>query len=176
VERAILAISGIPGVGKTTVAGRVARSLARGVHIESDLLQKLIVSGGLWPDQEPREEARRQLRLRVRNAALLADSFFEAGFTPVIDDVLIGSRVDDLRADLRGRPLLFVMLVPRLDVVDRRDAGRPDKRVFHAWKHLDEVVRRETPRVGLWLDTSEQTPEETAAEILRRAWQEARVP
>jgi len=38
------------------------------------------------------------------------------------------------------------------------------------------VLRHDTPRLGLWLDTSSQTPAETADEILSRAWDEARVP
>jgi hypothetical protein len=40
---------------------------------------------------------------------------------------------------------------------------------------LDDVLRRETPRIGLWLDTSGQTPAETVADILGRAWTDARV-
>ncbi len=30
--------------------------------------------------------------------------------------------------------------------------------------------------MGLWLDTSNQTAEETADEIMRRAWNEALIP
>jgi hypothetical protein len=33
---------------------------------------------------------------------------------------------------------------------------------------LDRYLRAETPRIGLWLDTSEQTPDETVDEILAR--------
>ncbi|MEY9931427.1 hypothetical protein ABH926_006076 [Catenulispora sp. GP43] len=33
---------------------------------------------------------------------------------------------------------------------------------------LDEQLRRHTPRIGSWLDTSEQTANETVAEILAR--------
>ena len=108
VQRAVLVVSGIPGAGKTTLCSLLARRFERGVHIQADVLQRFIVSGGLWPDGEPTSEATRQLRLRGRNVALLADSFFEAGFTPVIDDVVIGSRLDELRSDLRARPLFFV--------------------------------------------------------------------
>ena len=40
---------------------------------------------------------------------------------------------------------------------------------------LDAALRRDTPRIGLWLDTTDQTPRQTAAEILRRAQAEAAV-
>ena len=158
-RRAVVVVSGIPGAGKSTIAAAMARHFERGVHLEADALQRFIVSGGLWPDGRPEAEAARQLRLRGRNAALLADSFFDAGFTVVIDDVVIGSRLAELRGDLRSQPLYFVLLVPSLETLRERNAGRPDKDVFETWKHLDAVMRSETERIGMWLDSSQQRPE-----------------
>jgi broad-specificity NMP kinase len=40
---------------------------------------------------------------------------------------------------------------------------------------LDAHLRRETPRIGLWLDTSAQTLEQTTEELLARVWAEGRV-
>ena len=167
-EPAIFLVSGIPGAGKTTVSGLLARRFERGVHVDSDMLQDLIVSGGRWDAEEPADEAQRQRRLRGRHACMLADSFFEAGFTPVIDCVVIGSRLGEFRSQLRSRPLLFVLLTPRLDIVRQRDNERPGKHVFDTWRHLDQRMRDETPREGLWLDSSDMSAEETVDEILSR--------
>ena len=167
-ERHIFIVSGIPGVGKTTVSGLLARRFDRGVHLEADIFQKLIVTGGLFPDKEPEEEAWRQLRLRSKHVAMLADSFLENGFWPVIDDVVVGLRLIEVLEDIKSRPLYFVLLLPSLAVVEQRDRTRDEKHVFDIWSHLDEVARKETPKQGLWLDSSAMSAEETVDEILRR--------
>ena len=77
-------ITGIPGAGKTTVARLLAERLERAVVIEGDLLQGWIVSGNVWPGQEPAAESSRQIHLNMRNQCLLAQSYAGAGFTPII--------------------------------------------------------------------------------------------
>jgi len=165
--RGAILVSGVPGAGKTTIAHRLATRFPRSVHIEGDLVgERFVVNGLVPPGGEPTAEAKAQLQLRRRNICLLADSFAEAGFLPVIDDVVVSRPVLDAYLGLLAtRPLALVQLAPQREVVAQRDADR-DKQVFDRWHHLDEELRRELPGVGLWLDTSDLTAEETVAEIL----------
>lgn len=168
----VVVISGMQGAGKSTVADRLARRLPRAARISADALQELIVAGGRWPERRDMSaEAERQLRLRLHHACLLARSFVGAGFTAVVDDIVVGTRLDDLLAELAGRRFIFVMLTPRLEVVRQREHGRGTS-LYDEWAWMDGEIRTGTRRLGLWLDTSAQTADETADELLRRAWVE----
>jgi predicted kinase len=163
----VIIISGIPGSGKTTVARMLAARFARAAHIESDLVgERFIVSGMVPPQGPPQDEAAAQLRLRRTNICLLADSFANAGFVPVIDDVVVSPSVlEGYRRQLKTRPVLLVELLPSLEVVQARDSSR-DKHVFSLWGHLDTELRTSMPRVGLWIDTSTMTVEQTIDAIM----------
>jgi tRNA uridine 5-carbamoylmethylation protein Kti12 len=162
-QETIVVVSGIPGAGKSTVAPLLARTFERAAYIEADRLQQMIVAGGRWPDQAPLEEGARQLRLRGTHACLLAKSFSAAGFVAVIDDIVIGDRLDHYRVDLAPRPFRLVQLLPSLDVVKARNLGRTAKNVFDQWQHLDEVARATAPDVAI--DSSALDPEQTVAAI-----------
>jgi len=170
----IFLVTGIPGAGKTTVSQALAGRFDRGVHIEADALQRMIVSGGEWPKPPaPSGEALRQISLRYKHAAMLARSFYESGFTAIIDDVALGKLLEEYRGHLAGVPSYLVVLAPRVDVVRTRDAGRT-KTVFDMWGYLDGVLRATMSGAGMWVDTSEMTAEETVDELLRRVPAEGR--
>jgi chloramphenicol 3-O-phosphotransferase len=164
-----MVISGLPEVGKSTTARLVASRLDRGAHIEADRLQQMIVAGGVWPDGSEviSEEASTQLALRLHNACLLARSFLGAGFTAIVDDIVIADRLVQLLADLDGLPVRYVMLAPPFHHVRQRwiDMGSP---FADAWSWIDEEIRLRTKRIGLWIDTTDLTPEQTADQILTR--------
>src|SRR5262249_36511983 len=112
-ERAVILVTGIQAAGKSTVAQLLAERLPRSGHLRGDVFRKMIVSGrvGMTPDAPA--EAVRQLRLRHRLTAVAADTYFEAGFTVVAQDVILGEHLAGLVAAVRGRPLLVVVLAPQ---------------------------------------------------------------
>jgi predicted kinase len=172
---ALIVVSGTQGAGKSTVARGLAAGLERGAWVSADALQQMIVAGGRWPEGRAMSpEAAQQLRLRLHNACTLGLSFVAAGFSAVVDDIVIGERVDDLLEELAGRRFVFVMLTPRPEVVRERERGR-GTRLWTDWEWLTEEIERRTRRIGLWLDTSDQTPAETVAAILARGWSEGMV-
>ncbi|MFD6610259.1 AAA family ATPase [Micromonospora chalcea] len=173
---AVVLISGIMAAGKSTVAEGLARRLPRSVHLRGDVFRRMIVSGRADMTAEPTDEALRQLRLRYDLAASTADRYAAAGFTVVLQDVVLGADLPAMVGRIRHRPLAVVVLAPRAEVVAARERDRP-KTGYGDWPvaDLDAGFRADTPRIGLWLDTSDQTPEETVTEILARAWTDGQI-
>lgn len=170
-QLAMIVLTGVMASGKSTVARLLAQRFTRGVHVEGDALHRMIVSGGAWvrAPGTPHGEAAHQLQLRLRQMCWLGRSFLAAGFTVVLDDIILGDRWDHLQAELHGLPFALVVLAPRVDVVARRDARRVKPPLGEGWaRYLDDTLHATMAGTGLWIDNSEQTPEETVEQILRR--------
>jgi chloramphenicol 3-O-phosphotransferase len=175
--QAVVLITGIQAAGKSTVAQLLAERLARSVHVRGDVFRRMVVGGRADMTPDPSPEAVRQLRLRHRLTAMTCDEYFRDGFTVVAQDVVLGEHLIEMTRMIRARPLLVVVLAPRPEAIAEREAARA-KAAYSRWTIdlLDRGLREDTPRIGLWLETSGQRPEETADEILARAWSEARIP
>jgi hypothetical protein len=177
VSEGVFFVTGISAAGKTTVGELLASRFPHGVHVKGDVFRRMIVSGRVPMRPGPSPEARRQLELRYRLGAQTADAYFDAGFTVVLQDIAVGEFLAPYVEALHGRPRHVVVLVPRVGVVAAREEARP-KTAYRpdgvSMEELDTVLRTETPRIGLWLDNSDQTPDETVDEILVRK-NEARV-
>jgi predicted kinase len=166
---AFIVVTGIQAAGKSTVASLLAHRFPRGVHIEADALQRMIVSGGVWPG-EPGPvtgEAATQLRLRLRNLCLLGRSFHDAGFSVVLDDIIIGERWEQIVEELGERPFSLIVLGPSVEAVLARDRARAKRTLGKAWaRYLDAELRRTMAGIGLWIDNTNQTPAATVEAIL----------
>lgn len=165
----VVVVTGIMAAGKSTVAQALAERLPRSVHLRGDVFRRMIVNGRAEPEPGAGAEAEEQLDLRYRLAGKVADEYVAAGFTVVVQDVILGPVLGDMLKYVTSRPLAVVVLAPSADAVRRREAGRA-KSGYGEWapEMLDAGLRAETPRIGLWLDTSDQTPAQTVDEIISR--------
>ena len=173
---AVWLVPGVQGSGKSTVAELLAGQFDRGVHIRGGQFYRWAVTGWVqWDDDAANTEARRLLDLRYRLSAVVADEYAAAGFTTVVQDNIYGPDVDRWLASIRARPLHLVVLRPSVEAVTRRHDERREATGKNAYRGAytpaknDADLARTRADLGLWLDTSTQTPEETVDEIRRRA-------
>ena len=162
----IYLITGVMASGKSTVAQLLAERLPRAVHLRGDVFRRMIVSGREEMCQDAGEEAFRQLRLRYRITADAARRYYEAGFDVVVQDNYYGPMLEAMTNLLEGLPVQVVVLCPSVEAVAERERTR-GKKGYGGYDvaPLYESFMRETPRLGLWLDTTRMTPEETVNRI-----------
>jgi hypothetical protein len=165
-------VTGVQAAGKSTVADLLARQFDRGVHVRGGQFYRWAVSGWVHAGDVRAAEARRLLDLRYRLSARVADEYCAAGFCTVVQDNIFGSDVVRWLRAVAARPRHLVVLRPSAEVVRRRERDRHEatgKVAYRAGGFTVEDLDRylaETPRIGLWLDTSALTVGETVKEIL----------
>jgi len=170
----IILVTGIMASGKSTVAQLLAEHFDKSVHLRGDVFRKMIVNDRKEVHPDADKDELNQLRLRYRLAAQAAETYVKDGFTVIVQDVVVGPMLNDFISYISYRPFYVVVLCPDPDVVAQREAERA-KTGYGIWSvdELDNVLRQETPRTGMWLDSSKLTAEETVDEILMRVEKEA---
>jgi hypothetical protein len=167
-------VTGVQAAGKSTVADLLARQFERGVHVRGGQFYRWAVRGWVHAGEAPEDEARRLLDLRYRLSALAADEYCMAGFCSVVQDNIFGPDVIGWLRTVSARPRHLVVLRPPAAVVWQREQDRlaaTSKMAYRPGGFSIEDLDRylaETPKIGLWLDTSAMSPQETVAEIIRR--------
>jgi len=167
VSGSVIVITGVMAAGKSTVAQRLAERLPRAAHVRGDVFRRMIVSGRAEPSVAFTAEERRQLQLRYRLSAQVADGYASAGFAAVVQDIILGADLPAYAEMVLTRPLHLIVLAPRAEVVAARERARAKTGYAGGWS-VDGLVRElaATPRIGRWVDNSGQTVDETVAEIL----------
>jgi len=170
-------VTGLQASGKSTVARLLAERFEPSAHVEGDVMWKLVVGGRADMTDDPTPEAARQLELRYRHGAMLAQSFADNGFTAVHNDIILGDHLRRYSKLVSHRPLQIVVLCPRPEVVADRELGRGSS-AYRSWMTggrtlLDAIEVHQTwldatRRIGTWIDSSDQTPDQTVDEILER--------
>ncbi|ANY75780.1 phosphotransferase [Paenibacillus ihbetae] len=172
----VIIVTGAMASGKSTIAERLAEKFERAVHLRGDTFRRMIVRGReeLLPDAS--EKALAQLELRYRLSASAAAAYAAAGFQVVLQDIIIGPHLQNMGNFLKGVPVYIVVLTPNPEALHQREALR-NKKGYGIWspEELDRRLREETPRIGLWLDTSDLTIEQTVDVIWERIWSEGKI-
>lgn len=166
-ERAIYLITGVMASGKSTVAELLASKMKKGVHLRGDVFRKMIVSGRADMSTQPSDEAVRQLHLRYCLAADAAKTYYDNGFSVVLQDNYYGEEISCIVDMLKGYPIHVIVLCPNVETVKKREAmrGKVGYTGFTVENLYADFINK-TPRIGFWLDTSEQSPEQSVENIL----------
>lgn len=174
-DKAIYVITGVMASGKSTVAETLAGSLDKCVHLRGDVFRKMIVTGREEMSENPSKEALNQLDMRYSITAKAAIEYFKNGFSVVVQDNFLGEKLLYFVELLKHYPIYIIVLNPDIKSIEQREQKR-DKKGYVGFtvESLYKMFIEETPRIGLWLDTTNMSVEETVNEILRRADSEAK--
>jgi predicted kinase len=166
----ILVVTGIMAAGKSTVAQAIAERLPRAVHLRGDSFRKMIVTGRAALEPDTMQEAEAQLLLRYDLAAAAARRYADAGFHVIWQDVILGPHLATVVEKLAGTDHGVLVLCPSPAAVAAREAGRA-KTGYGGWtpQMLDAGLRKETPHLGLWLDTTALDVAQTVDAVFTRA-------
>jgi predicted kinase len=166
---ALFVISGVPAAGKSTVGRLLASRLDRAICVPGDSIRSMVVSGRAEMAPGAGEAQLRHLLLRYRGALAIAAVYLDAGFDAVIEDVIIGPVLREFLALVPVPEVHLVFLDPDDEVVVERDRNRA-KTAYgdDRWDvgELRGVLQGHTSKLGLWLDSTSLTAEQTVDRIL----------
>ena len=153
--------------GKSTIAQALAERLPVAAHVRGDAFRRFIVSGREPMTAPLSERARTQLALRQNLAARTAELFAADGITAIVQDLYLGADLRAMVERIRYRPLYVVVLSPTAQAIRQRERAR-SKSGYDSWAIEDFAARVDaTPRLGLRINTSDLTVEQSVDQILR---------
>lgn len=158
----LIVVTGIMAAGKSTIAQALAERFPRSAHVRGDHYRRSIVNGRREMTSDPSPEALDQLRLRYRLAIATAGAYRAAGFTTVLQDVIIGPMLGEFVDLVPWRPFSLIVLAPAAaEIVERERERTKTGYVGFTPDQLDSILRSDTPKLGHWLDSTNLTVAET---------------
>ena len=128
---------------KTTTSKAFAEKFSKAAVISRDNLQDQIISGNVWPDGTPQEEANFQIDMNIRNQCSLATSYLKHGFIPICDEVVGKDQLLTYQERLKGYNLFLITINPPFEIVLKRDKQRSKRSRFNnpiRYEILKELV------------------------------------
>jgi predicted kinase len=155
----LFVITGAMAAGKSTVAQALAQRLPKSVHLRGDVFRKMIVNGAAEMGPVLDEEAHRQLALRHELSCDVARRYCEAGFSVVYQDIIIGPALAEIAARLADLKPRIIVLTPDASTLAQRDRARHKTGYAANFppQILADALRDETPRIGLWIDSTDMS-------------------
>lgn len=126
----------------------------------------MILNGREEMGANPSDEAMRQLQMRYRLTALAAQQYHAEGFTVIVQDNYYGEQLPYFVSLFDSGDVQVIVLCPDAATIQQREQAR-GKTGYTGFEvePLYNSFMQTTPRIGLWIDSSNQPPEETAARI-----------
>jgi len=152
----IIFINGSINAGKSTVAKLLANKIPDTANVEIDSLRDFIH----WLEID------KAVPINLENAVLVINNFAKHGYNVVVPYPLSQKNYDYLKKELGANELYFFTLSPDIkkaqnDTNDRKLTQWERDRIQH---HYDIGISK--PAFGKIIDNTNQTPEETAEEII----------
>lgn len=174
----IFLLAGSPAAGKTTIARALAAKFAKSIHIPLDTMRDMVISGLKLPNLIWSQELIEQLALSRQSVSAMATLYNQAGFVVAIDDFYDPySHLVEYRALFLASQTQKILLYPSEQTALARNLQRygPGERTNHladgiriVYAHLQTAIAELKDQGWIIVDSTEQSVEETVAEILKR--------
>lgn len=161
-----IVITGSTGVGKSTVAERIAKTMEPACHVDLDTIKHFVVTGFKYDKSGTGLE---QWKLLGRNAAQVIRNFLDSGYSVVVNGMVNEETWDEIFKI--NQPDLKVLLMASREINIDRDAGRTEQAQMgedsvHEHQSYFDAAQKAYFKDFKVIDTSRHTVDESVSDVL----------